>query len=105
MSNTAEHSPIVIYEWTITRSHIGIEREGEKVVGPHAAIRTSEKIEADPHGEAFQMYDDDGTLYFEGIFCGNADTTGFEPLDDFGFSFGCTEIRYLSAKSLEWETL
>jgi len=40
----------------------------------------------------FRLYDGDGILYFEGISKVNQT---FEPLDDFGEAYGCTEIRYL----------
>jgi hypothetical protein len=38
------------------------------------------------------MYDDDRELYFEGLSKVN---NSFDPLDEFGYSTGCTEIHYL----------
>jgi hypothetical protein len=51
------------------------------------------------------MYDDDDILYFVGrLICPSGNHTGFEPLDDFGDSFGCTYIQYLNENDV-WETL
>ena len=36
----------------------------------------------------FELFDDDRNKYFEGVITG--DSWGFEPLDHFGVSFGCT---------------
>jgi hypothetical protein len=38
------------------------------------------------------MYDDDRELYFEGLSKVN---NSFDPLDEIGYSAGCTEIHYL----------
>lgn len=40
----------------------------------------------------FQMYDGDGILYFQGL---STHPGTFDPLDYFGTSYGCTEIKYL----------
>ena len=43
-------------------------------------------------GQPFQMFDDDGYLYYEGR---AIDCDGMEPLDDFGMAnAGCTSIRW-----------
>lgn len=67
------------------------------------------EVEPEPYfkgqGEAkiadrFRLYDDDGNLYFEGVFhCSGANEnyTGFEPLWWFGEQYGCTEIRFWEA--------
>ena len=39
----------------------------------------------------FSLHDDDGHCYMRGTIWG--DYSGFEPLDDYGFSWGCTEVR------------
>lgn len=39
----------------------------------------------------FKMFDD-GILNLEGL---STNSTTFDPLDDFGTSYGCTEIHYL----------
>ena len=56
----------------------------------------------------FQMFDDDGNLYYEGrIWCAPGEEDGealFSPLDDFGMpNAGCTEIHYL--EDGKWEPL
>ena len=48
---------------------------------------------------SFRLYDDDGVLYFEG----RSNSATFDPLDDYGIAFGCTEIRYL--RDGVWEQL
>jgi hypothetical protein len=49
----------------------------------------------------FQMFDDDGYLYFSGE-CSEEE---FDPLDDYGEAFGCTEIKYFNEKTQKYETL
>lgn len=54
----------------------------------------------------FQMFDDDGELYYSGINYGDwTSEDGFRPLDEYGEgAAGCTEIKYKNAAG-EWETL
>lgn len=74
------------YNWKITQDHLDGEDVG--VEGPKN-FKTHSDNRAD-----FQMFDDDGVLYYSGTIWGDYD--GFEPLDDFGMpNAGCTEIRYL----------
>ncbi len=40
----------------------------------------------------FKMFDDDGILCLEGF---SAENNSFDPLDEFGICYGCTEIHYL----------
>ena len=47
----------------------------------------------------FLLLDDDGKVYFSGRMA----TADFEPLDDFGRGFGCTELRY--NEKGEWKVL
>lgn len=74
--------------------------------GPSDAVLTREQILE--HGVEFQMLDDDGELYYEGVVAWATDYkngSGFEPLDDFGRgNAGCTEIRYRDTDG-EWRTL
>ena len=42
----------------------------------------------------FRVYDDDGVLYFSGVAWLHDDSTGFEPLDHFMATHGCTTIKY-----------
>lgn len=53
----------------------------------------------------FRMYDDDKELCFEGYSSNDDSEAAFNPLDEYGVAFGCTEIRYLNIKTNEWETL
>ncbi len=84
------------YNWTITRDFISTGATGQ--TGPanksrHTANQTD-----------FEMYDDDGVLYYRGSIFGDFD--GFEPLDDFGMpNAGCTEIRLKNATTGKFETL
>lgn len=48
----------------------------------------------------FQLLDDDGELYFEGL---SSNSSSFAPLDNFGAGYGCTEIKYL--ENGVWESL
>ena len=74
-----------VYNWIIRRDHVGNGAENG-LTGPRNKSRHT------ANETAFQMYDDDGGLYYAGTIWGDFD--GFEPLDDFGTpSAGCTEIR------------
>jgi hypothetical protein len=58
----------------------------------------------------FKIYDDDGELYYTGLYVGpdGADLgeDAFGPLDDFGTpNAGATEIRYYNRTSGEYEAL
>jgi hypothetical protein len=54
--------------------------------------------------EKFRMFDDDGELYYEGMAEQDNESSGFEPLDDFGMpNAGCTEIQYFEKG--KWNTL
>lgn len=46
----------------------------------------------------FRMFDADGFLYFEGL---SKISKSFIPLDEFGYSYGCTEIHYLKNNSYQ----
>ena len=78
------------YRWIITKDNIaehGIH-DDTGVQGPRHADPT-----LDTNPKDFQMYDDDGELYYEGTIFG--DYEGFEPLDDFGTpNAGCVGIKY-----------
>ena len=106
-----------MYAWMITKDHI--TREGSNaagLVGPSGttieAIKALNAIsviaieELPLNCEAFRMYDDDNTLYYEGLIIGDRDTDGFEPLDDYGEpGAGCTRIDYWSQTDKRWEIL
>lgn len=54
-------------------------------------IKESQKVTAE-HQFPFRIYDGDMLLCFEGVSTCNE---SFDPLDDFGASYGCTEIHWL----------
>jgi hypothetical protein len=78
------------YFWNVTQSkwpeYVG-------VAGPHLPDYTEEdkKNMAEIESSSFALYDDDRTCYAKGKIIGNFD--GFEPLDDWGESLGCTSIK------------
>lgn len=90
------------YCWTITVDHVRDERAAEGtnanavgMVGPSDANLSRAEILEHPEREFFHILDDDGNLYYEGYMVHDRDSTGFEPLDDFGSpNAGATEIRY-----------
>ena len=64
--------------------------------GPYGGKFTTAEHEA---GARFRLLDDDGNLYYEGLFIHSPDYNegdlGFEPLRDWGEpNDGCTEIWY-----------
>lgn len=57
----------------------------EKLLKRHIALKTER------HKFLFRMFDDDKHLYYEGLSEANS---SFDPLDELGYSAGCTEIHY-----------
>ena len=97
-----------MYGWIIDNDCTGSFDEGpgcEGVMGPSGVSDDIKWRLAHKHeGEKFRMYDDDNILYFEGRQISDMDSTGFEPLDDFGMpGYGCTRIDYLEDGS--WNRL
>jgi len=43
------------------------------------------------HRFSFKLFDDDGIEYFKGL---SSTKWDFQPLDEFGIGYGCTEIKY-----------
>jgi len=85
------------YSWIIDQDHIDGEDVG--VTGPHG---TTTNWEYDM-GIPFQMFDDDGELYYTGRYLGDDSEDLFAPLDDFGGpNAGCTGIKYKDANG-NWE--
>ncbi|MBO88162.1 MAG: hypothetical protein CMP14_01460 [Rickettsiales bacterium] len=79
------------YAWIITKDKISSDDVG--TTGPASNNSELEKSLKAGKGQEFKMFDDDQTLYYEGLIVG--DYTGFEPLDDFGMpNAGCTAIAY-----------
>ncbi len=48
----------------------------------------------------FRLFDGDNILYFEGV---STVQSSFEPLDNFGWEYGCTDIKFL--KNNVWESI
>jgi hypothetical protein len=90
------------YHWLITYDFIdGGESKG--VRGPRASRLTRSEIRK--HGKSFRLLDDDGELYYRGLYVGPDDETLFAPLDDFGMpNAGCATIQYRNALGA-WESL
>lgn len=55
-------------------------------------------VKNDKYKFNFKLFDDDSILYVEGF---STIKNSFEPLDDFGRLYGCTEIHYLNNKKFE----
>lgn len=105
------------YAWVITRDHL--EDKAVTIIGPGESeywrsVASNEegalKVLSDPSRKRFQMLDDDGNIYYEGymVYGWSGQTTGFEPLDEYGApNAGCTTIRYqkIYQEVPEWETL
>jgi hypothetical protein len=74
-----------LYWWRITKDHI--ESKSKGTFGPSTA-----DVAVTDNPANFQLADDDGEIYYDGIIYGEYD--GFEPLDDFGMpAAGCTQIK------------
>ena len=71
------------YRWEITTDLID-----DNLVGVKGPSGCDEKITENK--AQFRLIDDDGEVYCRGFIYG--DYEGFEPLDDFGRSLGCTMI-------------
>lgn len=53
----------------------------------------------------FRLFDDDGELYFEGRMSGNEGQDEFEPEDEIGVGYGCTETKLFNEDTKQWEVL
>lgn len=90
------------YAWVVTYDHL--DKCRENVIGPRDATpgqvvelhSAAQSLAAREGVTRFRMYDDDGELYYSGLFLGDPDDeTAFGPLNDYGTpNAGCTEIRY-----------
>ena len=90
------------YCWIITGDSIDGGRS-KGVFGPYNYNSNLRQRLNEGEGRKFRMYDDDGELYFTGLYVGD-DYDLFAPLDDYGQpAAGCTSIQYkLDGK---WETI
>lgn len=89
--------------WMITKDHLpdedaplGTNLNAVGLAGPRDATEGELAALARGEGTKFKMFDDDGELYYEGLFLGDATSEGaFEPLDGFGRpNAGCERIDY-----------
>lgn len=93
INSTDEGSP---YGWLIYESYIEDNSFGRatpvEVFGPSGiSDENNESLEAGK-GQGFELYDDDGNLYYKGRLIGEFE--GLEPLDDYGMpNAGCTAIK------------
>ena len=103
-----------LYAWVITVDHFKPEQDGGKSLvglsGPRSATLTTDQIKSHPQGKKFRIKDDDGELYYEGVFVdltSDQRLDGFQPLDDYGTpGLGATVIEYWEAgKGGGWKPL
>lgn len=90
------------YAWLITIDRLLLAEAPPKqsrsrvgTIGPSGCALTEDDIKFLPHTK-FRLFDDDGELYYEGLFVGDITSElAFGPLDDFGEpDAGCTRIDY-----------
>lgn len=90
------------YGWKITWANLNVFDDDEYfpvgTIGPGdidpdiLETLQNDLDENHPHVHKFDMYDDDGILYFSGVLIGE-DAEGCEPLYDYGEPYaGCTQI-------------
>ncbi len=86
--------------WAVTKDHL--VEEAKPVIFGNLSL---EEILRHPLVEHFRMHDDDGNLYYEGVYIAlNDEITGFEPLDNYGRPYaGCSRIYYL--ENAQWSML
>lgn len=86
---------MIMYGWIITKDHLDIEgiKSRVGVMGPSGI---PDEIVDQLHvgqGQKWRAYDDDGELYYEGLWIGE-DEYGLGPLTDFCMGdAGCTTIK------------
>lgn len=101
------------YAWMITRDYLaGPEDDDSQVgtTGPHDAPPDYVTALHAGKGKKFRMYDDDGILYYEGLYYSPlddpdaTDELAFGPLWDYGTpAAGAVEIQY--RRGNKWVTL
>lgn len=86
------------YGWVITKDFLANEESGPEGTNANAVGMAGPRDLSIPvdviklNGREFEMFDDDGVLYYEGFGLG---CTGDEPLTDFGMpNAGCTQIKW-----------
>ena len=91
--------------WIITKDYLVKEfPELGSSVGKHSR---GWEPQMSKHAHAFKLYDDDGELYYSGLFYGDPSTeAAFAPLDWAMADSGCTSIKYKQkGKNGKWEVL
>ncbi len=86
-------------QWIITKDNISeglYTAVGTKSYSGMKGLKLTEK---------FRLKDDDGEIYFYGKSSDSNSERAFEPLDDFGETFGCTSIEYYNKEAKTWEIL
>lgn len=80
-----------------------------EAVGTEGPFGITEEVKARlqaGEGLRFKMYDDDGELYYHGLYIEEDDSDEFEPLDCFGLpNAGCTRIDMFNPKKGKMETV
>lgn len=95
-----------MYAWKITHDYLD-NGAAVGIVGPRA-ISDKDRLYLDSgRGHRYRLYDDDGELYYAGLFIGDpASEEGFGPLDDFGGpNAGAARIDYYDRETRRWATL
>jgi hypothetical protein len=87
------------YAWMITIDHLEGDSTDVGMHGPHNAPDDLIARLTTGEGHRFELYDDDGELYYSGLIITTGDMAEqahcFAPLDDFGTGWaGATEVRY-----------
>lgn len=88
-----------MHAWLITHDHVD---EGRAVgtIGPSGATQPQQAELMSGQGQEFELFDDDGILYYTGRLVCDLEDFGseevvFGPLDEFGAPFaGCTKIKW-----------
>jgi len=92
------------FGWIITKDNID-DGNAVGVIGPSTATATATAEQIKQLGRPFRMLDDDGNIYYYGLYLGPDDEREFAPLDNYGSpNAGCTEIQYRNAQGA-WKTL
>lgn len=93
-----------MYGWKITHDYLD-NGAAVGIVGPRG-ISDEDRLGLDRgRGHRWRMYDDDGELYYAGLFVGDP-ADWFGPLDDFGEpAAGAVRIDYYNRATRHWETL
>lgn len=95
----------------ITKDHLWTKSDpypsGVGTYGPRG-ITDEEVAKLDKgEGHRFRMYDDDGELYYSGLYLGDKNSEdAFEPLDCYGTpNAGAVRIDYINDVNGKWEEL